>query len=128
MESTFNEISIKTIRVAQNLQKLKIPRKGVVGIIAHNNPDLAPVLFALFCLGCPVSPLDPAFGKVEIKSIVSITKPSIFFCEVGLYDLLVQCLKELNIHADIFTFTGQRGTSKPVEILFAETNMESYFL
>ncbi|XP_055313634.1 probable 4-coumarate--CoA ligase 3 [Sitodiplosis mosellana] len=128
VQSTFNEILIKTIRVAQNLQKLKVPRKGVFGIIAHNNPDLAPILFAAFCLGCPVSPFDPAFGKVEIKSIISITKPSVFFCEVSLYDLLETCLKELDIKADIFTFTGQRGKSKPVEVLFAETNIESDFL
>lgn len=128
VQSTFNEILIKTIRTAQNLQKLNYSPKGVVGVIANNNPDLAPILFASFCLGCPVSPLDPAFGKLEIKSIISITKPRVFFCDVNLYDLLETCLKELNIEADIFTFTGQRGNSKPVEDLFAETKNETEFL
>lgn len=128
MQSTFNEILIKTIRAAQNLQKLKYPRKSVVGVIANNNPDLAPILFASFSLGFPVSALDPAFGKVEIKSIINITKPRVFFCEVSLYDVLKTCLKELDITADIFTFTGQREKSMPVENLFAETKLESEFL
>lgn len=128
VQSTFNEILIKTIRAAQNLEKYNFPPKSVVGIIAHNNPDLASILFASLCLGFPVSSLDPAFGKLEIKSIISITKPNVFFCEVSLYDLLESCLNELNIKADIFTFNGQRGKSTPVETLFAETDIEMDFL
>lgn len=102
--------------------------QSIFGIMANNGPDLAPILYASFCLGCPVSPLDPSFGKSEMKSILSITKPKVFFCDVKSYDLLVKCLKELDINTDIFTFTGQRGKSTPVEDLFAETHTESEFV
>lgn len=127
MNATFNELLIKTIRASQNLQKFNYESKSVFGIIANNGPDLAPILFASFCLGCPVSPIDPTFKKPELKFIINITRPKVFFCDVKIYDLLEVCLNELNIDADIFTFNGKRGKSKPIESLFAETGTETEF-
>lgn len=128
MQSTFDEILVKTIRVAQNLQKFNYEPGNVVGVIANNNPDLAPILFASFCLGYPVSPIDASFGKTELKTILKITKPLIYFCELSAYDLLDSCLRELGLDGEIFTFKGQRRRSTAVETLFAETGIESDFL
>lgn len=102
--------------------------KSVVGIIANNGPDLAPIIFASMCLGFPVSPIDPMFGKSELKSLIVITKPKIFFCDVNLYDILESCLNDLNIVAQIYTFNGVRRNSTPVDVLFATTNNESNFV
>lgn len=128
MKSTFAEILTKTIRVAQNLQSQHFESKSVVGIFANNGPDLAPVIFASMCLGYPVSPIDPMFGKSELKSLVSITKPKIFFCDVNLFDILDACLRELNIVAQIYTFNGVRRSSSSVDVLFAPTNNENRFV
>lgn len=118
----------KTVRVAQNLQKFNYEPKSVFGILANNGPDLAPVILASFCLGCPISPMDPSFGKSELKSIITITKPNLFFCDANSYDLLNSCLIELNVQAKIITFNGQRGNSTSIETLFAETKDEMNFL
>lgn len=100
----------------------------MVGIIANNGPDLAPIIFASMCLGYPVSPIDPMFGKSELKSLIVITKPKIFFCDVNLYDILESCLNDLNIVAQIYTFNGVRRNSTPADVLFATTNNESNFV
>lgn len=100
----------------------------MVGILANNVPDLAPIIFAAMCLGYPVSPIDPQFGKSELKSLITITKPNIFFCDVNLHNTLVSCLKDLNISAQIYTFNGVRKNSSPVDELFAPTNNESNFV
>lgn len=129
VQSTFTEILTKTIQASQNLQKLlDVEPKSVFGIIANNGPDLAPIVFASLCLGCPISAIDPSFGKFEFKSIIKTSKPKVYFCDVTIYDALVACLRELNVSAKIFTFNGQRGKSTPVAVLFTETNEEASFL
>lgn len=128
MESTFDDILTKTIRAAQNLQKLDLEAKSVVGILANNGPDLAPIIFASMCLGYPVSPIDPIFGKSELKSLIVITKPKIFFCDANLYDILESCLRDLNIVAQIYTLNGVRRSSTAVDVLFATTNNENSFV
>lgn len=49
------------------------------------------------------------------------------FCDVKAYDLLIDCLKEMDISAKIFTFNGTKGDSEPVENLFEETGREADF-
>lgn len=128
MQNTFNEILTKTVRVAQNLKKFNCLAKSVFGIVTNNGPDVAPIVFASLCLGCPISPIDPAFPKLELKSILNLSKPNTIFCDVTTYDAIELCLKELNIAAQIFTFHGQRKGSVAVETLFIETNNENNFM
>lgn len=128
MKITFNELSTKTIRVAQNLQKIDHEPRSVVGILTNNSADVAPIVFASLCLGCPISLFDPSFTKFEIKSIISISKPKTFFCDVSVHSLLEASLKESQLTARVFTFDGQRGNSISVDTLFAETDNETSFL
>lgn len=59
--------------------------------------------------------------------MLSITQPKMMFCDVDVYDLVRECLNELENDARIFTFSGQSGDSEPVENLFEETEEESEF-
>lgn len=128
MKTTFKELQIKTVRVAQNLQKVDHDSKSVVGIMTHINSDVAPIVFAALCLGRPISVMDPSFTKSELKSIIGISKPKTFFCDINVHSLLEASLRDLNITARIFTFDGKRGDSISVDTLFAETNDEDNFL
>lgn len=119
---------MKTIRAAQNLQKLGFESKSVFGIISNNGPHLAPIVFASLCLGCIIHPIDPLFRRVELKHLIDTTESKMFFCDISVYDLLIKCLNELNVTAKIFTFNGKRGASTPVEDLFIATNNEENFL
>lgn len=128
LQITFDEMRLKTIRAAQNLKNFGCRPKDVFGIIAKNTDHLAPIVFALFCLGCPPNIMDASFAKVDIVHMMKITKPRLIFCDVEVYPLISECLKELQNETKIFTFGGQCGNSEAVGNLFAETGTENSFL
>lgn len=125
---TFEEIRIKSIRAAQNLQQRGYNSGKVFGILARNSHHLAPIVFASFNLGCPVSGLDTSFGRTELLHMLNITKPTILFCDVEKYDLVKECLIELESNAKVFTFGGSTYGSEPVENLFSDTKNERMFV
>lgn len=57
----------------------------------------------------------------------SITAPKVVFCDVDVYDLVHECLNELENDASIFTFGGTTDESTSVEQLFEETPEEKEF-
>lgn len=124
---TFNEIRSKTIRAAQNLQQRVCGTDNVFGIMVDNDALLAPIVFASLCLGCSINPLYTLAEKNEIIRMLKLTKPTVMFIDVKVYDIVQQCLKELFFDAKIFTFNGRRGHSEPVEYLFEENGMELEF-
>lgn len=119
---------MKTIRAAQNLRARGYERKQVFGIVARNSQNVAPIVFASLAIGCPLNPLDTSFGKIEIIHMLSVTKPVLVFCDIECYELLTECLMELQSEAKIFTFGSSRGQSEPVESLFQETGNEHQFV
>lgn len=128
-EFTFDEIHVQTIRIAQNLQKRGYTTpKQVFGIVANNVPHLAAVVFASFCLGCPVNATHAATEKANMLYTFQITQPSVLFCEVGVYDLVKECVDEIGLNMKIFTFNGVKGDSEPVENLLQTTQDEDDFL
>lgn len=125
---TFNEIRLKTIRAAQNLQHRGYKPRQVFGLMARNSQHLSPIVFASFCLGCPINPLDTSLGKTELMHMLNITKPSLMFCDTDVYDLINECFKELGNNAKIITFNGKKDNSEQVEDLFVETTTENVFM
>lgn len=124
---TFNELQIRTIRVAQNLQRLGCKRNQVIGIVAGDEADLAPIVFASFCLACPIKPMPKTADKLNIVHTFRETVPNLVFCKNSLYDLVVECLRELGNDAKIFTFNGTRNGSISVESLLEATGTEEDF-
>lgn len=125
---TFDEIRLKTIRVAQNLQDLGYQSKQVFAFMVKNSHYVAPTLFGAISIGCSVNTLDPSFGKTELIHMLGTTKPNLMFCDVGSYGLVKDCLVELENDAKIFTFGGNEDESEPVENLFTETGNEDKFM
>lgn len=110
----------QTIRAAAHLRKLGYEQGDIFGIMAKNSHYVAPIFYASLCLACPVSTLDPSFSKPEIVHMLSITKPKLMFCDVNVYDLVRECLDDLENEAPIYTFSGSTGESISVETLFEE--------
>lgn len=50
------------------------------------------------------------------------------FCDIEVYPLVFECLKEVRNNAKIFTFGGQIGESENVENLFIATGTEQSFM
>lgn len=127
-QMTYDEIRIKTIRAAQNLRYRGFESREVYTFIVGNIDDLAPILFATFCNGCSVNGLDPSFKKIEFVHMLGLIKPSLVFCDIKVYDLVKDCLKELKNSAKFFTFGGCKDDSEDVEVLFNETKNEDCFM
>lgn len=94
------------------------------GNVAH----LAPIVFASLCLGCPINPLDVKMEKSTVLNMLQLTQPRIVFCEIKVYDLIVEVLTDLKIDAKVFTLNGSKGDSVPVDVLFVETGIEENFM
>ena len=59
--------------------------------------------------------------------MLSITRPKVMFCDASIYDLVQECLNDLENNAKVFTFSGQSGNSIRVEDLFEDIGGESTF-
>lgn len=126
---TFEEMRLKTIRIAQNLQRRGFNSKCTIATVAGNVPHLAPVVFGNICLGFSVVSMYTAMEKHCVLRMFKITQPRIIFCEVKVYDLMVECLAEVGIsNVKIFTFDGIKGDSEAVEDLLHATGEESDFV
>lgn len=125
---SYDEIRIKTVRAAQNLQKCGYNSQVVVGVLAKNSHHLAPIVFASMCLGCPVNTLDPTFKKAELLHMLKTIEPAVMFCDSDAYDLVKECLIELGNNATIFCFGHDKVGAEQVEHLFAETHNEHNFV
>lgn len=125
---SFDEIRVKTIRAAQNLQAIGYKPGNVFTLIARNSHLVAPITFASMAIGCPINFLDPSFGRTELIHMMKITKPVLVFCDLGCCELVDKCLKELGNDGKIFTFGESVGRSEAVESLFKETNFEDQFV
>lgn len=66
--------------------------------------------------------------KATFAHMFELTRPRLVFCEIKVYDAIVDVLAELKINARVFTFNGSQGDSIPVENLFAETGIEANFM
>ncbi|XP_055325950.1 uncharacterized protein LOC129579797 isoform X2 [Sitodiplosis mosellana] len=125
---TFAEMRMHTISMAENLQKRGCQPKQVIGIMADHTDHLSSVILASLGLGCPSNVLGISVEKSDIIKMFRLTEPSFIFCEVEKYDLMKECLKELNNDAPIFTFNGTKGDSESVESLFEVTGTEDIFI
>lgn len=117
----------QTIRAAIHLQKLGCEKGDIFGVVAKNSHYVAPIVYASFCIGCPINTLDPSFSKSELVHMLSITQPKIVFCDANIYELVQNCLNDLENGAKVYTFSGQSGDSNAVENLFEEIDGEDTF-
>lgn len=121
-------MKVKTIRAAQNLQKLGYKVGQVFSFVSKNTENLFPLMFASFCIGCPINILAPKFGKTEICHLIKKTRPVLLFCSIEAYDLVNGCLIDSDINAKVYTFGGKKGNSEQAETLFMETGEEADFM
>lgn len=117
-----------SIRAAQNLQKRGYGMKGdVFGFVTENVSQLSPIIVASLCLGSVISAMHTQW-KHDTARVLKMTEPSVIFCEVRSYDMVVECMKEMEINTKVFTFNGTKGKSESVDSLFVETGFEDDFV
>lgn len=152
---TNREIRWRTIRAAQNLTKLGIGSNDVIQVIASNHHYLAPLMFAALTIGAPINAIAVQFTKGiqihshkknvekiistaqsfdthsryftdEIVHMLKIAKPKLILCDFSILGNVRESLRQLQIDLPILTFDGSAEGVQNVEVLFDETNEESF--
>ena len=103
VEITCHEMRRRTIKIAKNLQAEGYKQGDIVGIMASNSENLAPLVFACFTLGLPISPVAPAMQEADIVMIYSMTKPKIIFCDATVVKIVQSAVDKMSIKPVINT-------------------------
>lgn len=127
IELTAGQIQLKTIRAAQTLQRLGYKSNDVFGFMTNNYHNVAPIVYAALCLGCPINAIASNYVESEIIDVFVKTEPKVIFCENDCYEVLQGSLDKLGNKAKVFIFDGVRNNTTNVDELFAETGSESAF-
>ncbi|CAD7089736.1 unnamed protein product [Hermetia illucens] len=126
---TNGEILLRAYKFGYYLMdRWNLQNTDVVGIIARNTENLAPLVFGLFFCGVPVNAVDTSFSKDEIINIFKFTKPKLVFCDADVYLTVKNCMEILGNTATIYIVTGkhEKGTTTSVdEILDQVTDEEA---
>lgn len=99
---TCKEIYEKSIKIA-NFLKIKNFKQGdVVGLLAKNSENVAPILFACLTLGLPFNPYASALSENDLKPLIEKTKPKAFFCDLNELEKVRNVVKKIGIESEIF--------------------------
>lgn len=126
-EMTCHEMRVRTIKVANHLMKSGLKQGDVVGIMASNSENLAPVVFACFTLGLPVNTLSQIMIESDIIDMYSKTKPKIFFCDSSSISTVQSAVNKMEIDPEIYTFMEKVDGYKFVnDLLKVDCNVEEF--
>lgn len=114
--------------MAKNLQKFGCQKDDRILYFTTNSAEIAPLVFASLCLGCPIVAFSPYLRTAEVNYQLSFLKPKYVICDIEYYPMLRECFMNMEISAQFFTFDGQMGGSIDIECLFDETDDNSPFV
>ena len=103
-EMTAKEMQIRTIRIAQNLLKMGYKKGDIFAILTQNNDNLAPLVYAGFCIGAAIHVMDPKSSDSEVFDDVKIVRPTVVFCDMGHLEKIEGAVKDVGIEPKIFVF------------------------
>ncbi|XP_014612523.1 PREDICTED: 4-coumarate--CoA ligase 1-like [Polistes canadensis] len=76
---TYKDMLEKTVKLTEALKKRNIKVGDKVSIIAENHCNWFVAMYASIYLGTVVAPMNPTYTEVELKHVLSISKPQIIF-------------------------------------------------
>jgi 4-coumarate--CoA ligase len=100
---TCGEMRDRILKVAAHLSGLGLKQGDVIGVVAANTENLAPLVFACFLLGLPVNPLAPIMVEADIVQMYSKTKPKVIFCDENKLKSVHAAVDILKSGAKIYT-------------------------
>lgn len=127
---TFNELRLKSIRAAQNLEKYGFCARQKFCVMTIHNENLMPIVLASIALACPMVPLSGLLTTDEIVRILTKIKPSVVFCDAKLFSQMNDALNGLQFKMKVFLLDDVRLDDDGVESvvnLFRATGEESSF-
>ncbi|KAG5670851.1 hypothetical protein PVAND_001085 [Polypedilum vanderplanki] len=100
---TCGEMRERILKFAVHLNNFGLKQGDVIGVVAGNTENIAPVVFACFLLGLPVNPLAPIMIESDIVQMFSKTKPKMIFCDEKNLRTVQNALDMMKSEAKIYT-------------------------
>lgn len=126
VEVTCYEMRDRAIKMSSYLNANGYKQGHVVGFIAKNSENIAPVVFACFALGLPVHVLSTEMNEVEIVSMYSKTKPKLIICDADIFSRSEAAVKKLNHRPEIYTLRGKVDGHKFVDDILSNRNADDF--
>lgn len=118
---------VRIVKVAAHLIEAGMKQGDVVGIIASNSENLAPIVFACFTLGLPINTLALVMIESDIIHMYSKTKPKIIFSDATIISTLQNAIDSMEINPTIYTFINKVEGIKFVDEIFeADYNVDEF--
>lgn len=100
------EIYGRSIKIANYLQtKCNLKQHDIVGVIAANSENIAPIFIACFTLGVAVNPLAAVLNETDIFNIWRTTRPKVIFTDHEILSTLTGAMNRIQSNATIITVT-----------------------
>ncbi|CAD7089738.1 unnamed protein product [Hermetia illucens] len=111
------EILLRAYKIGYYLMdKWNLQNTDVIGLIARNTENLAPLVFGLFFCGVSVNALDTSFSEDEIVNLFTCTKPKLVFCDADAYSTVKNSLEIIGSTAAIYIVAGQLEKGMPTTV------------
>lgn len=92
---TASELRSKIIQCAKVLQlQYNIKEGDVIGIYSENRLEFPVIVYAAFCLGATVTPLNVTYTQRELHHALNLSKPKILFTTKFVHSKVVDVLAE----------------------------------
>jgi long-subunit acyl-CoA synthetase (AMP-forming) len=103
IETTCHEMRSRTIKIANYLLRAGLKQGDVVGVMATNSENLAPVVFACLTLGLPLNFLAPVMTENDVIYMFSKTKPKVIFSDANLITTVMNSTTKIDSKVTIIT-------------------------
>lgn len=103
VEITCNEMRMRSIKIANHLMITGLKQGDIVGVMATNSENLAPVVFACLTLGLPLNFLAPVMIESDVTYMFTKTEPKIIFCDANVVKVVQNSVALMTTKAKIYT-------------------------
>ncbi|XP_070502824.1 luciferin 4-monooxygenase-like [Chironomus tepperi] len=122
---TCQQMHDRSVRIAKYLTKCGMKDGDVIGFVATNTENLAPIVIACFALGLPVNPLSPIMNEKDIVQMFTMTKPKIIFCDADNVKVVKNAVDEMKSEAKVLTVMDKVDGYECVTEILKEMEGES---
>lgn len=127
VELTNSEIYSRTLKFANHLTGLGVKQHDVVGLIALNSENVAPLIFSCLSIGAAVNPLSMLMNEKDIVYHWSKTQPKVVFIDAAFYPVVSKAFSEMNLDTKIYSLIERvNGYPFADDILEEPYDVEEY--
>ena len=126
-EMTAEELRIKIIRVAQNLQKLGIQSEDVISVMCENSMDLIAFINGIVQIGAIANVFSIGLSKEDLLNLFKDLKPKLMLADASIYEKVKNVLNELNNKAVILVSNGEIIGNPSADELLKPTGREENY-